>query len=565
MDKRINIFISYSWEEAGNKEWVNKLKNDLLSEERFNVILDQREFGDGTQNKDRFIVDNILNSDFIIVILTPSYVYKANKKDDGTGITVRSGVEIETEYIMMRKHEGYKCIIPILRVKEKDGKNIPGYLKNLDYIDMSSDKIYNSALNAMKSKILCQDNTAQNSIETYSQRSDFDGKSNMDFGILFSFEEIPVRVSLCLTYKGTKITLEHQQVMHIFKTLARGEVKADDILQEDKIMFNCKYFSLELNTKYYKKLINELRENMEKYCKRVIEFEARFETHSFDTFRNDYSFSIVTVKRSFWYKMLETSNYYDWDNGKTEWHIFQKNGGYVHVFSPVVSNNNNYNPGEHASFYAVKSDNINSDDVVIFIKISDILNSNFGNPCKINRRDTWGIRTARDWMIYDFIPFVCKKNHIDITTVLDSISRNEEDIISKMQYFYMRSKASVTFEELKNLRDALAYCLEKEFPSKDFNYITSKLSMDGLNLKEQPHVVAGAIRDYLYTNKFESYINNNNYNCSKADDFLRCLMVFTDSNSSYKICHEDFIFVKNLLKSLIEKMNKVELIEKYDF
>ena len=121
------IFISYSWDNNGHKEWVNNLAEKLKGE-GFDIYLDQcLNIGSNLNN----FMNNIpLECDKILVICTPNYTNKANNYSDGVGRETRV-FEIE---------ENFKKVIPILRRGEKwDSSCIPSYLLSKKGIDMRDD------------------------------------------------------------------------------------------------------------------------------------------------------------------------------------------------------------------------------------------------------------------------------------------------------------------------------------------------------------------------------------------------------------------------------------------
>lgn len=303
---------------------------------------------------------------------------------------------------------------------------------------------------------------------------------------------------------------------------------------------------------------------IEEYISQIIEYEATFEADLHDKIEDKYQYKLIKVEKKFWEKLIEVANEYDWDKGKSGWHIFQMNQNIIHVFSPVISNNKNYNSGQHAIFYAYKDDNLRRDDVIIYIDVNDIEGYNY-NDSKINKRDRWGVTTAAEWLINEFILFVCEKYNFNIDDVIISNYKyDSKEIFSEMQMFYMQNKAKVTKEEVKNLIKSLSYSLSKIYPYDSYTYMSSKLAIESINLNEDAQIIAQNIVKYINSNLFTnriSYYDNN----SLADDLLRCIMVFTDLYSTSKLNKSDYKYIISINKSLISKMEKVNLSNKYYF
>ncbi len=124
------VFISYSWDSLEHGEWVLNLANQLR-ENGVDAILDQYELSAG---KDlNYFMEQGIAADKILVILTPNYKLKADKREGGVGF----------EYSMLTesyfKSEPNKTkILPILRVGNKDLSS-PTFMKSKVYHDMKDD------------------------------------------------------------------------------------------------------------------------------------------------------------------------------------------------------------------------------------------------------------------------------------------------------------------------------------------------------------------------------------------------------------------------------------------
>jgi hypothetical protein len=131
------VFISYSWDSEEHKKWVLELA-DRLVKEGVNVILDRYELRPG-KSLPHFVETSIKKADRVVIIFTPNYKLKAEKRAGGVGY----------EYSIMNS-ELYKNqtnnerIIPVLR----DGnstESIPEFMQQYIHIDMRKDENYENS------------------------------------------------------------------------------------------------------------------------------------------------------------------------------------------------------------------------------------------------------------------------------------------------------------------------------------------------------------------------------------------------------------------------------------
>lgn len=121
-------FISYSWDNQQHVEWVRELA-DRLVRYGLDVILDQYELEAG---KDiNYFMETAMLADRIILIMTPNYKLKADKRTGGVGY----------EYSMISKQlydaaPDTNKIIPILRSGDTD-ISCPSYLQTKMFHNMT--------------------------------------------------------------------------------------------------------------------------------------------------------------------------------------------------------------------------------------------------------------------------------------------------------------------------------------------------------------------------------------------------------------------------------------------
>lgn len=136
-----NIFLSYSWDSLEHKEWALELADRLEQFLELNITFDQYDL-DSTSDKNYFMEKAVFENDFILVVVTESYVLKANSRLGGVGI--------ETKMSSSRHWEdsnggGASKIIPILR----EGAELPRYLKEKFYIDFRNDSKYEEGFESL--------------------------------------------------------------------------------------------------------------------------------------------------------------------------------------------------------------------------------------------------------------------------------------------------------------------------------------------------------------------------------------------------------------------------------
>lgn len=119
-NRHIKVFISYSWEDDPHKEWIRDLADQLISD-GIDVTLDQYEVSLGDRLP-KFMEEAITKSDYVMIICTPSYKEKADKRESGVGY---EGHIISEE--LMSNHNERK-FIPLIR-KGTIKEAFPTFLK----------------------------------------------------------------------------------------------------------------------------------------------------------------------------------------------------------------------------------------------------------------------------------------------------------------------------------------------------------------------------------------------------------------------------------------------------
>lgn len=144
-EDKINVFISYSWDDEDHKRWVIDLAKAIRSAGG-NPLIDQTHLKFGG-NIPLFMETMIIRSDVVLMILTPPYQEKADKRVGGVGYEYN----IINDKLYNR-HENEKYI-PVLRNGDKKS-SVPLFLQTYGYADLREGKKYKENLNLLLSQIL---------------------------------------------------------------------------------------------------------------------------------------------------------------------------------------------------------------------------------------------------------------------------------------------------------------------------------------------------------------------------------------------------------------------------
>lgn len=131
------VFISYSWDNEDHKQWVLELANKLVTE-GVNVLLDRYELRLG-KNLPHFVETSIKKADRILIVFTPNYKLKAEKRAGGVGY----------EYSIMsaelyENQTNNEKIIPVLR-SGNNTDSIPEFMQQYIHLDMRSDENFENS------------------------------------------------------------------------------------------------------------------------------------------------------------------------------------------------------------------------------------------------------------------------------------------------------------------------------------------------------------------------------------------------------------------------------------
>lgn len=543
-EKQIKVYFSYCREDA-IRENIYKISEEM---KKFGIII-KYDMCDNPSNISRYINDEMLDADFIAIMIGPEYINRANKKlQDGSK---RTYVEIEFDEIIRRKQCNNSSLLPIITMSQNREVILPKALAENRYFDLRTD--YENNVKKLLKYILERKEKNVENADLAEEKSN----QSKDFSIKLCFDENIPRLSGILKNEYVEIHLSHNEVIDLFLDDYVSFDKRENVIQIKN------RFCISVTETMYLDYSKQKKVYQERFLEKIHEYEAKYEVEKCYLSKNGYMYEVAKVSKKLWNSMIKFANEHDWNNDSSEMNIFQFNQYYIHVFEPVISNSDKLNSGEHAIFRAYKDDNFEYDNVVVYIDIRDFFSSGF-EP-KINFRDRWGVETASEWLCKEFIPQVCEHYNLENDSEYSFYHCVEEkDIFSEMQIFYMENRVKVLRTEIDALIESLAFCLNKHYPQNDFNYICTKLNISSCKLMGNAQQVARIIAEYIKSDKFNQRKNEYD-NSSLADDLLRCIRVFTDSFSSVKLSPKQYEYICMKCSTLIDKMNRIKVFQKYRF
>lgn len=132
------VFISYSWEDEAHKEWVRSLADSLLAN-GIDATIDQYDLSLGDRLP-QFMEQSITDSDFVLIICTPTYKEKSDNRSGGVGY---EGHIISGELFAKGNERKF---IPVIR-KGTVHTAMPNCLSGKLAIDLSSGRHYDTNFN----------------------------------------------------------------------------------------------------------------------------------------------------------------------------------------------------------------------------------------------------------------------------------------------------------------------------------------------------------------------------------------------------------------------------------
>jgi hypothetical protein len=134
-------YVSYAWGNSSNERWVRRLANDLRNA-GIVVTLDQKNVGIGT-NIARFI-GNVAESEYVVVVGTPSYLLKYENRSTNYGSVVAAEMDLINQ--RLTSSEAQKTSILPLLLEGSEITSLPPLLRGRVYADFRKDSLYYATL-----------------------------------------------------------------------------------------------------------------------------------------------------------------------------------------------------------------------------------------------------------------------------------------------------------------------------------------------------------------------------------------------------------------------------------
>lgn len=136
--KNPKVFISYSWESDENKEWARELADKLLKN-GIEAYIDQYDLNLGDRLP-HFMEQQIIDSDFVLIICTKVYKEKADNRTSGVGY---EGHIISAELLSGNNERKF---IPIIK-EGTPNEVLPTFLDGKLGIDLADEQHYSENFN----------------------------------------------------------------------------------------------------------------------------------------------------------------------------------------------------------------------------------------------------------------------------------------------------------------------------------------------------------------------------------------------------------------------------------
>jgi len=145
-ENKTNVFISYSWDSPEHQKWVVSLA-DLIDLKGGHAIVDRNNLPYGGHIKS-FMLSSIMNSDIVLIILTPNYKKKADAFEGGAGYEYN--IINDDLFKIITRNEKY---IPIIRAGDLQS-SATNFLQGFYCLNLRDGKDYKENLERLIKQIL---------------------------------------------------------------------------------------------------------------------------------------------------------------------------------------------------------------------------------------------------------------------------------------------------------------------------------------------------------------------------------------------------------------------------
>ncbi|MEI3604536.1 HNH endonuclease domain-containing protein [Pseudogracilibacillus sp. SE30717A] len=416
----------------------------------------------------------------------------------------------------------------------------------------------------------------------------------------------PEREGSCLiTFRSLKIrecmiTMNHKQIMkELFQGLytepehkLRYFIVGNDISNKDVYFIQLGNNRFPVTISELKQLCNLVDSFSEYYLNAHQVIEQKIGTFYFNKSPYSSKYRLMKISRKLWNLMIEFINKHDYENGDTNWHIFDKNKFFIKIYSKKETNR--FDEGYHAFLEPEQDENfmmqLTEPDNYLWIVWEPHMSIDYNNSLdNINERKMWDALTVYDWLSTEFIPWVVYTNYsktnkiflnkkttenqyenfiknfniedfissgkIETTIDIESTQNQQQllQVVDNLQMFFNSYSESIVFKKdhFKNLFEALALIIKRS-DEIDYKYINSKIGFTN-----------GETKDQIYF-EIMSYVPKIEYSIKSGffiDNILRCLVIILRDYTSYLNKSEIKIIV-NYLKPFFYRKSLIETIQK---
>ena len=207
-----------------------------------------------------------------------------------------------------------------------------------------------------------------------------------------------------LTIRGCLITFNQNDIFQFLfsgvktkpELLKRKFILFNDINQKDLFFVQLGNNRLLLNKHELSNFCEIIDDYYEEYQKILNNIESAAGVSNFSYSQKNNGYKLLEIDLDLWNKLFEFSWEYDWDNGDSEWHIFNKNNLSIQIY-----NNKTNEVGIHATLFPVKDKN----RVTVYWQegFSNLYSDNDLSLFHTNKK--WRADYTLDWLVEKFIPF----------------------------------------------------------------------------------------------------------------------------------------------------------------
>lgn len=357
-----------------------------------------------------------------------------------------------------------------------------------------------------------------------------------------------------LTIRGCLITFNQNDIFHFLfsgvktkpELMKRKFVLFNDINQKDHFFIQLGNNRLLLNKSELHNFCNIIDDYFDEYQNILNNIESAAGVSNFLYSKKNNGYKLIDMDLTLWNKLFEFSWEYDWNNGDSEWHIFNRNNLSIQIY-----NTKNNEVGIHATLFPVKEKN----RVTVYWQEGFSYFYRDDDLSLFNTNQKWRADYTLDWLIEKFIPFALYKEYkkeksffrkkITFEGFKKNIYYNESEI-------FFHHKILMDLEKIKNKQMLIIYLKEI---SNVFNYLRNN---ENIILSEEVHSLNNVLA-YLgkHGNDYFEILTLHQFN-SLIGEIINGLR-----NSNLYLENEHIKSINNILKPLDSYIRKSILFSKY--